>query len=189
MNDIFQQYLNNYNSIDHYSRKSLSGDGHDIIKPILWDIILKKSVEKDKSRNNIIQFSRGYDELYEKEFGHDVYNRSILAIINALKERNNLLIINITSDLNVRKIRNYIRYQNGGHFVSEDTMNKVYGYDIFAYNQLSDNRGFILINNIKIPVYTIKNNKMLSPFELKKFLTYNVNEIINYFNDLGGCKK
>lgn len=68
-------------------------------------------------------------------------------------------------------------------------MNKVYGYDIFAYNQLSDNRGFILINNIKIPVYTIKNNKMLSPFELKKFLTYNVNEIINYFNDLGGCKK
>ena len=188
MNDIYQQYLDNYDNIDHYSIKTFNG-GHDIVKPVLWDIILKKSVKKNKSRNNIIQFSRGCDELYEKEIGHDVYNRNILEVINILKTTKNLLIINIVSDLDIRKKRNLIRYQNGGHFVSMETMNKVYNSDIFNYNQLSNNKGFILLNNIKYPVYTIKNNKMLSPFELKKFLMYNVNEIIKYFNSLEGDKK
>lgn len=188
MNNIYQQYLNNYKNIDYYSIKAADGSGHDIIKPILWDIILRKSVEIDKNRNNIIQFSRGYDEKYEKEFGSDVYNRSILEVINALETTKDLLIINVTSDLNIRKKRNHIRYENGGHFVSEDTMDKVYNSDIFNYNKLLDNKGFALINNIKYPVYTIKNNKMLPPVELKKFLMYNVNEIIKYFNDLGGDK-
>ena len=189
MDDIYQHYLENYNSIDHYSIKSADGSGHDIIKPILWNIILRKSVEKDKKRNNIIQFSRGYDELYEKEFGCDVYNRSILEVINALKITKDLLIINITANLDIRRKRNHIRYKSGGHFVSENTMDKVYNSDNFNYTQLLTNKGFILIDNIKYPVYTMKNDKMLSPFELKNFFKYNVNEIIKYFNHVGGDKK
>lgn len=188
MNEIYEEYVNDFPNIKHYSSKTINGEGHDIIEPILWDIILKKSVIVDKERNNIIQFSRGRDKIYEEAFGNDVYKRSILEIVNALDDSNDLLIINLTSDLDIRKKRNHIRYENGGHFVSEDTMNKVYNEDIFKYNQIDDNRGYVNINDIDYPVYTIINNKMLSSFELNSFLMYNIRKIIEYYNDYGGNK-
>lgn len=188
MNDIYEKNLIDFPNIDYYSEKVVDGNGHNIIKPILWDIILNKSVSIDKEKNNIIQFSRGKDELYENEFGNDVYKRSISEIIDALGNTNELLIINLTSDLVIRKARNNIRFENGGHFVSEDTMDSVYCEDIFMYEQLSENKGYIEINGIKYPVYTIVNNKMLSQIELNKFLMYNIKEIIEYYNDFGGKK-
>ena len=188
MNDIYEKNLINFPNVDYYSEKVVDGNGHNIIKPILWNIILNKSVLIDKEKNNIIQFSRGKDELYEKEFGNDVYKRSISEVVGALGNTNELLIINLTSDLVIRKERNNIRFQNGGHFVSEDTMDSVYCEDIFMYEQLSENKGYIEIDGIKYPVYTIVNNKMLSQIELNKFLMYNTKEVIEYYNDFGGKK-
>lgn len=183
MTEIYEEYIHEFPNISHYSSKAIKGNGHDIINPVLWDIILKKSVIVDKEKNNIIQFSRGKDKLYEEAFGTDIYKRSISEVIGALNNSNDILIINLISDLNIRKMRNNIRYKNGGHFVSEDTMDNVYNEDIFRYKHIDDNRGYIHINNINYPVYTIINNKMLSSFELNSFLIYNIKEVIEYFNN------
>ncbi|MEG2232980.1 MAG: PfkB family carbohydrate kinase, partial [Bacilli bacterium] len=159
MNDIFELYLNDFENIDHYTKIASDNNGHDIIKPILWDMILQKSISKYKKQNNIIQFSRGNDKDYEFEFGNNVYERSLKVIKNELPNFENSIIINLKSDINIRKERNINRYKNGGHFVSEKTMEEVYGKDIFKYEILDDNKGYIIIDNIKIPVYTINNNK------------------------------
>ncbi len=181
MKDICDEYLDNFSNINHYSKIAKNGKGHDIINPVLWDLILKKSVSYNKKSNNIIQFSRGRDLLYEKKFGKDVYKRSIETVLNELDYKENLIIINLVSDLNIRKRRNIIRYKNGGHFVSEETMDNVYKDDVFIYNKFDENRGEITLNSISYPVYTILNNKILSEFELNNFLLYNTFEIIKYF--------
>lgn len=187
MKEIYNIYIKKFPNIEHYSIKE--GEGHDIIEPILWDIILRKAVMIDKEKNNIIQFSRGKDAKYEKELGNDVYSRSLLEIINSLENKKDLIIINLTSDLDIRKKRNYIRFENGGHFVSDNTMDNIYNQDIFNYKQIDENRGYITLDNNDYPVYTINNNKMLSSVELNQFLMYNMIEIVKYFNNNGGNKK
>ena len=133
-------------------------------------------------QNNIIQFSRGLDSAYEKEVGKDIYGRSIKLILNKLPNPTNSIIINLTSDLDVRKKRNADRFARGGHFVSEETMEQVYGQDIFVYNDVHDNCGYIDVDGMLYPVVTIINNDFLTPIELKKFLLYNLNRVIEYYN-------
>ena len=97
-------------------------------------------------------------------------------------KRANTIIINLTSDLEIRKQRNIDRFSNGGHFVSEETMEQVYGKDIFVYEENDNNCGCIKINDETYPVVTIVNNKSLTPIELDKFLLYNLNKVIDYYN-------
>jgi hypothetical protein len=155
------------------------------VRPVLWNMILERAVMLSNEQNNIIQFSRGKDIAYENEFGSNVYKRSLQSIINILKNKDDSIIVNLNSDLKIRKSRNYLRYKNGGHFVSEETMDEVYNDDIFKCEHIDEKRGFILLNGISYPVYTIFNNKTLSQVELNQFMMYNLNEIINYFNELG----
>ena len=54
-------------------------------------------------------------------------------MIDYIPNKENTIIVNLVLPLDIRKKRNYIRYENGGHFVSEDTMNKVYDKDYFSY--------------------------------------------------------
>lgn len=183
MDDIYGIYLKNYSNIEHYSVAAKNGKGHDIINPDLWDIILKKSVKVLKNENNIIQFSRGRDEKYEKKYGNDVYKRSLEIILQELDNKDSTIIINLISDLKIRKERNKIRFEQGGHFVSEDTMDNVYKDDIFQYEHIDDNKGFINLVGVNYPVYTINNNRMLSLIELSDFFMYNVNEILKYYRE------
>lgn len=183
MKDIYEHYVNNFSNIDHYSVVAKNGKGHDIINPDLWDIILKKSVEVLKKENNIIQFSRGRDEAYEKKYGNNVYKRSLEIILHELGNKTGTIIINLVSDLKIRKERNKIRFELGGHFVSEDTMDNVYRDDIFQYDKTGDNKGVINLFGVDYPVYTINNNRMLSSIELSEFLMYNVNEILKYYKE------
>ena len=84
MKDIYNHYLNNFSNIEHYSVIAKNGEGHDIINPDLWDIILKRSVGVLKNENNIIQFSRGRDEEYEKKYGVSVVlNHQVPTLENA----------------------------------------------------------------------------------------------------------
>ena len=184
MKDIYQEYIKDFPNINHYSLKAKNGNGHDIINPILWDIILEKAVSFNKEKNNIIQFSRGKDIDYERKFDKNVYERSLNSIIKELPNKENTIIINLSSDLTTRKYRNRIRHEKGGHFVSDETMDKVYGDDIFVYEHINLNKGFIILHNKKYPVFTILNNKTLSKVELNKFMLYNLNEIINFFNEV-----
>ena len=188
MDDIYEEYLNDFSNIKHYSITSNSGNGHDIINPKLWDIILKKSIKHLKNDNNIIQFSRGKDKNYEKMYGDDVYGRSLKIIMDELDNKSKTIIINVVSDLEIRKKRNRIRFEKGGHFVSEDTMNNVYKDDIFKFEKIDLNRGFIIINNKKYPVYTINNNRMMSSVELNNYLQYNVDKILEYYKKNQGGK-
>lgn len=183
MKDIYNHYLNNFSNIEHYSVIAKNGKGHDIINPDLWDIILKRSVGVLKNENNIIQFSRGRDEEYEKKYGNDVYKRSLEIVLQELDNKTSTIIINLVSDLKMRKERNKIRFEQGGHFVSEDTMDNVYKDDIFQYEHIGDRKGVINLLGVNYPVYTINNNKMLSSIELSEFLMYNVSEILKYYEE------
>lgn len=89
----------------------------------------------------------------------------------------------------MRKERNKIRFEQGGHFVSEDTMDNVYKDDIFQYEHIGDSKGVINLSGVNYPVYTINNNKMLSPIELSEFLMYNVSEILKYYEEFKEEKK
>ena len=181
-NKIWEEYNDNINSIDHYTKPANLGDGHDIIRPILWDYIIQLAVVNSET-HNIIQFSRGSDELYELQFSQNAYFCGIKKIIDNLENNNNSIIVNLVSSLEIRKNRNRIRFENGGHYVSDDTMNNVYSKDIFEYTKTGKNFGYLLVDERTIPVYTIVNDKTFSEIELNKFLKYNVNKVIEYYND------
>ena len=179
---IWEEYNSNINSINHYTVPAKCGDGHDIIRPILWDYILQMAVANSENQN-IIQFSRGRDKLYESEFFDNSYFRSIRSLINDLKNGDNCIIVNLVSSLDVRKLRNNIRLKNGGHYVSNDTMDNVYSQDIFEYTKTGENFGYLIIEEKCIPVFTISNDKMLNDIELNRFLSYNVDSVIKYYNN------
>ena len=182
VNKIWKEYNDNINSINHYTKPANLGEGHDIIRPILWDYIIQMSVVNSET-HNIIQFSRGRDELYESQFSQNAYFRSIKNFIDNSENNSNSIIVNLVSSLKIRKNRNRIRFENGGHYVSDDTMDNVYSKDIFEYTKTGKNFGYLLVDGRTIPVYTIVNNKTLSEIELNKFLGYNVNKVIEYYND------
>lgn len=182
VNKIWEEYNDNINSINHYTKPANLGNGHDIIRPILWDYIIQMAIVNPET-HNIIQFSRGKDELYESQFSQNAYFRSIKNFIDNSENNSNSIIVNLVSSLKIRKNRNRIRFENGGHYVSDDTMDNVYSKDIFEYTKTGENFGYLLVDGRTIPVYTIVNDKTLSEIELNKFLEYNVNKIIEYYND------
>jgi len=179
---IWEEYNDNINAINHYTKPANHGDGHDIIRPILWDYLIQMAVVNSET-HNIIQFSRGKDELYESQFSQNAYFRSIRTFIDNLENNGNSIIVNLVSSLEIRKNRNRIRFENGGHYVSDDTMDSVYSKNIFKYTKTGKNFGYLLVNGRNIPVYTIINDKTLNEIELNKFLEYNVNKVIEYYND------
>lgn len=179
---IWEEYNDNINSVNHYTKPAKLGDGHDIIRPILWDYIIQYSV-MNSEKYNIIQFSRGCDKLYDIEFSENAYFRSINGFINDLQNSDNCIIVNLVSSLELRKNRNKIRFENGGHYVSDETMNNVYSKDIFEYTKIGDNFGYLIVDNKIIPVYTIFNNKTLNGVEMNDFLEYNVNMVVKYYNE------
>lgn len=67
--------------------------------------------------------------------------------------------VSIVSNLEIRKKRNRIRFENGGYYVSGDTMDNVYSKDIFEYTKLGDNFCYLEFDGRIIPVYTIVNDK------------------------------
>ena len=182
INNIWEEYNDNLDAINHYTMPTKQGSGHDIIRPILWDYIIQMAT-KNSERHNIIQFSRGRDELYESQFLENAYSRSIEGFINNLENNNNSIIINLVSDLETRKNRNIIRFKNGGHYVSDDTMDKVYSKDIFKYVKTGESFGYFMVLGKIIPVYTVINDKTLNKVDLDKFLEYNVNRILEYYNE------
>lgn len=177
-----EKYNDNINSINHYTKPANLGDGYDIIRPILWDYIIQMAVANSET-HNIIQFLRGKAELYESQFSKNAYFHSIESFINTLKNSNNCIVVNLVSNLETRKNRNRIRFENGGHYVSDDTMDKIYSKDIFEYTKTGENFGYLLVAGQTIPVYTIVNDKTLNEIALNNFLEYNVNRVIKYYND------
>lgn len=157
--------------------------GHNIVKPLLWDKILKfslRNIEKDKLY--IIQFSRGRDLQYEKEFSlSNIYDRSLQIItdnvnIDLIRES---MIVNLSANLDIRKKRNISRHLKGGHYVSDETMVNVYNRDMFVYDKISEKYGYKIIDNFKIPVHEINNDNDLEESQKEKYFLYNIREMLN----------
>ena len=101
VNKIWEEYNDNINSINHYTKPANLGNGHDIIRPILWDYIIQMAIVNPET-HNIIQFSRGKDELYESQFSQNAYFRSIKNFIdNSYNESDDINGIDWFSSLNV----------------------------------------------------------------------------------------
>lgn len=94
----------------------------------------------------------------------------------------NCIIINLVSNLDIRKEKNTQRFLNGGHYIPNETMENIYSSGIFDYSKTSENLGYLTIDKKKIPAFTIINDKILSEIELNDFLEYNVKEVIKYYN-------
>ena len=139
-----------------YSHPNNQG-GYLIDNPIVWNIVLTILSKQINSDYTIIEFSRGSDPKYNQFFGikdWDVYPISFNYLCQNVHSSllKNSLIIDIDSPLEIRKERNLNRYKNGGHLVSEKTMNTVYKEDVFNG---PDN--VISIKDTKIPIVYIKN--------------------------------
>lgn len=140
-----------------YSKPSETG-GYNILDPLVWDLILKFRAENITSEENyIFEFSRGLDKKYLKM--HDisteqVYIKAFSEIISNIKSNNtNFLIINFESNFEDRQIRNKIRFEEGGHYISDKGMNEIYKNDIFKYT--SETYDYLEVDSLKVPVVSV----------------------------------
>ncbi|HSQ97258.1 MAG TPA: hypothetical protein VLL98_00895 [Rickettsiales bacterium] len=185
---LFANNLNQYYSCNkNYSIKD--GDGYKIINPKLWNIVL--DIINDEiliNKNYIIEFSRGDDKIYNKFYKiskREIYLNSLKILLkNKLSNNNDILIINIKSHLNTRIKRNYIRYNNNGHFVSEQTMNTIYKNDCFNCDFYDRENGAFNINNKKIPVYRFYNKNQKSRNAMNIFFIEHLKKALEYFNQI-----
>lgn len=139
-----------------YSHPNDQG-GYLIDNPIVWNIVLTILGKQINSDYTVIEFSRGSDHKYNQFFDTDdldVYPISFNYLCQNVPSSllKNSLIIDIDAPLAIRNERNLNRYKNGGHLVSEKTMNTVYKEDVF---NAPDN--IFSIKEIKIPIVHIKN--------------------------------
>jgi len=148
-----------------YSHPNPEG-GFVIDNPIVWNIILTILGKQINTDYSIIEFSRGNDVKYNQFF--DITNQEVYPIsFNCLCKNiptsvlKKSLIINIDAPLDIRCKRNINRYKNGGHLVSENTMNTIYEKDIF-----NTSNSYINIKKVKIPVVHIENQNDCADFSL-----------------------
>lgn len=184
--DILEQYKNEYPNINFYTSCSIDKKGHDIINPILWDKILEYSLKNNTSRNKIIEFARGKDQLYEKKYGKDCYRRSIEIICKYLTNIDDTLIINIKAPYENRLIRNESRRKKGGHYVSTETMNQVYKDEIFNINK-KDEFSIINIKNKDMLVYDLY-NQQVDEDKIIEYINNKIYKLIEEYNNLKGEK-
>ena len=165
--------------------------GHKIIDPNLWDQVLKLLVrELDMQEHYILQFSRGTDQAYLKAkfiTPNEVYLHAIQMIISNLPTtlKNSILIIHITASYRIRIERNKKRYLEGGHFVSDLTMQQVYAKDIFEFinddEAKASNKGYISVENSYIPVYSITNEEEMLPDNLSEYFSIKLKEALKFY--------
>jgi hypothetical protein len=154
----------------NYSQPNNYG-GYKIINPAVWNIALSILGENIKDSRYIIEFSRGddkkYNELFCKE-NKDVYKNSFECLCKKVSQEmlENSIIINVNAPLPMRNQRNLERFKRGGHLVAEETMNSVYKKDVFV----CDEDNYLIIKNIKVPVFFVENNIKINEKRWRTFL-------------------
>lgn len=163
-----------------YSHPNNQG-GYLIDNPIVWNIVLTILGKQINSDYTVIEFSRGSDPKYNHFFDindQDVYPISFNYLCQTVPSflLKNSLIIDIDAPLAIRKERNLNRYKNGGHLVSEKTMNTVYKEDVL---NVPDN--IISIKETEIPIVYIKNQTNCS--NSLSFLQNEFNKALIYYRE------
>lgn len=154
-----------------YSYPNVKG-GYLIDNPATWNIVLEILGKQIKNKYTIVEFSRGSDKDYNAAFNisdDDVYPLSFSYLCQNINHLllEKALILNIDAPLEIRKSRNRQRFEQGGHLVAENTMDTIYEKNIFKSEQ-----PYFFIKDIKIPVFSIKNDKNsidISDFFIKEF--------------------
>lgn len=157
--------------------------GYQILNPAVWNIVLSILGAQVKSTKCIIEFSRGSDHNYNQMFNVSddaVYKKSFESLCADISQTllNKALIIDINAPLDIRKQRNIVRFHNGGHLVSEKTMDTVYQQDVF----LCDNIQSVNIKGSEIPVFFIKNDINLANMDV--FLIQEFKKSLNYYRSV-----
>lgn len=184
-----KKLFSNQKMINEYEISTIFNDdgSFNIINQEIWHVILELLFEKGKNKNKIIEFARGDSDIYLNHFNinlgeHYKYHLSMLAT-NKKIELSNTFIVYITSPLNIRILRSYKRKREGGHFVSEDTMKEVYKNDSFLHTMKKyKKKQYILINNVKVPIYVINNSKNLTAEKRFEFFNKESEGVIETFN-------
>lgn len=179
--DIIEEYKMDCPKINYYTKPSKNKKGHDIIRPVLWDKIIEYAIRDDNNINKIIEFSRGKDELYEKEYGEDVYQKSIKEIFKYLVNKNDTIIINIKAPYSIRIERNKERAKSGGHYVSDNAMEKVYKKDYFNSKKY-DKFSTLNLYNEKILVYNM-NNSQINRDKLEEYIIQKIKNMVKIYNE------
>lgn len=179
--DIIEEYKISYPKINYYTKPSKNKKGHDIIRPILWNKIIEYAIMDNNSKNKIIEFSRGKDEQYEKEYGEDVYQKNIKEIFKYLVNKDDTIIINIKSPYNTRIERNKKRAKRGGHYVSDNTMEKVYRKDYFNSEKYGKFSAFN-IDSEKILVYNLNNNQR-NKNHIEEYIAQKIKNMVKIYNE------
>ncbi|MFH1547512.1 MAG: hypothetical protein ABIC57_03425 [bacterium] len=151
--------------IDQLETISTEDGGHRILMPHLWDQVLYRSVGiLSTNKCHVFEFARGMDWEYMKKIGiipNEVYYRcfSIIFHANMNVTVNNSLIIHVFASRAEREQRNQIRKMRGEHFVSQQTMNEIYGSDVFSFVKERQSEFFhgFLSHRLPIPVISVDN--------------------------------
>lgn len=140
-----------------------SAGGHDIQRPELWDVILADSLsEVFVDKHYIVQLSRGADESYlnyKSIKASEVYDSALMLLIEKFKcNTEDILLINMTADYDIRIARNILRAAHGGHLVSEEAMKTVYAEDVLQ-TRCGSSSGWLTVENYNLPYVTVYNNE------------------------------
>ena len=179
--DILKEYVLEKNHINFYTKLSEKGQGHVILRPVLWEKIVEYSLNACNSDKFIIQLARGKDESYDDMEKTNAYEKAFQIMDDKKKLGKDTIIVNLKADLKRRIDRNEQRKRNGGHYVDFNTMNTVYAHDIFQYDT-DKGRDFYDMNGRKLLVYNIENNNILDENDLKVFMSNNIINMIKYYN-------
>lgn len=173
-----------------YSIPNRSG-GYKIINPSVWDEILKLVIsDLNPNQKYVLEFSRGKDEDYitAKQISEtQVYKYSMKLIRSFLPSsfEKSTLIIHITASYKIRDRRNERRRLKSTHYVSRETMERIYPHDIFQFipKKPNSNKGWLkLPNTIELlPVYSINNNADLPADRRDSFFLKEFHEALNFF--------
>ena len=152
IHEIYYEHKQKLFSPDYYTTISETG-GHNIIRTELWNYILELLM-KSANQYNIIEFARGTESKYIKT-KRNLYDEGLEIIVSDISDSDKSLIIYIVADKEKRKQRNWVRYQNSGHYVSDTTMDNIYAKECFFYDEESNSKK---VFDIQIPVLKIINN-------------------------------
>lgn len=186
----FHKFINENNLTAYYDTKNpvvysipnLAG-GYQILNPAVWNIVLSILGTQIKSAKCIIEFSRGSDHNYNQMFNVSddaVYKKSFDCLCADIPQTllNKAMIIDINAPLDIRRQRNIVRFHNGGHLVSEKTMDTVYKQDVFLCGSAQS----VNIKGCEIPVFFIKND--MNSANMNVFLIQEFKKSLIYYRSV-----
>lgn len=190
---LFQYFIKQNNLEKFYPDKNAAysvadpSGGYRVTNPVVLDHVLELTAKQvGEGRKYIVEFSRGADSEYMEAFdvkADEIYQRSVGEIIRNIPAgfAVSSLVVNIFAGFDNRLQRNRERRRQGGHFVSEGSMETMYRADVFQFDRQDKNNGFFVCEGIKIPVYSFENAETGNPSALKPIFLKHYENALRFY--------